>query len=76
MIAGNKAPRCAPLIHLPEQAALLTEKELAELSRLSTAMLRKLRRQGGGPTHVRIGKAIRYPLTDVNLWLDLLRAQI
>lgn len=54
--------------------ALLTEKEVAGLARLSTAMLQKLRREGGGPAFVRIGSAVRYPTAAVSTWIDSLRA--
>lgn len=41
-----------------EFPAALTEQEVASATRLSRAMLQKLRRKGGGPTFVRIGSAI------------------
>lgn len=71
----SNAPERASLIHPPEPAALLTEKELAAMAKLSPAMLQKLRREGGGPAFVRIGSAVRYPVAAVRSWLDALPAQ-
>lgn len=39
----------------------VTEKEAAELLRVSCGLLRKWRNEGGGPRYVRMGRAIRYP---------------
>lgn len=58
----------------PLLAALLTEKELAAISRLSIGMLQKLRREGSGPGFVRIGSAVRYPVANVHAWLHSLTA--
>lgn len=62
------------VIYPPVQAALLTERELAEMSRLSLGMLQKLRREGGGPAFVRIGSAVRYPVVNLHAWLNSLTA--
>lgn len=53
----------------PHTAALLTEKETAAMMRLSPEMLRKLRREGGGPQFVRIGRAIRYRAAELGEWI-------
>lgn len=63
------------LFYPPEPAAFLTEKDLAARSRLSPAMLQKLRREGRGPAFVRIGSAVRYPVAAVTAWFDTLTAQ-
>ena len=65
----------ASLTHPPEPAALLTERELAAMAKLSPAMLQKLRRESRGPAFVRIGSAIRYPVAAVHAWLAALPAQ-
>jgi predicted DNA-binding transcriptional regulator AlpA len=65
----------ASLTYPPAQAALLTEKELAAMAKLSPAMLQKLRRESCGPAFVRIGSAIRYPVAAVYAWLAALPAQ-
>jgi predicted DNA-binding transcriptional regulator AlpA len=72
---SNLAPERASLTHPPESAALLTEKELAVMARLSPAMLQKMRREKCGPSFVRIGSAVRYPVAAVHAWLAALPAQ-
>ena len=59
----------------PEPAAfLMTEREVCTRLRLSPAMIQKMRREGTGPSFVRIGKAIRYPEPAVAGWLSALSA--
>ena len=76
-MAGNltESLQHVSAIHPPAQAALLTEKELAAMAKLSPAMLQKLRRESRGPAFVRIGSAIRYPVAAVHAWLAALPAQ-
>lgn len=66
--------RAASLIH-PQEPAVFTELEMAQATRLSRAMLQKLRRQGAGPAYVRIGSAIRYPAAGLAEWLHSLHAK-
>lgn len=67
-------PSIKSVNHPPERAAsLLTERDVASELRLSPAMLRKLRREGSGPTFIRIGSAIRYPAADLAAWVGDLR---
>ena len=47
----------------------LGEAEAARLVGMSLGHMRSARRDGTGPVHLRIGRAVRYRLTDLNLWL-------
>ena len=53
----------------------LTVTEAAEELRLSTSTLNKLRCYGGGPVYRRFGRAIRYPIVDLEAWADQNRMQ-
>lgn len=55
--------------HETSHPAALTELQAAERISLSRAYLRQLRRVGGGPIYVRIGRAIRYLPSDLDAWL-------
>lgn len=46
----------------------LTTKDAARVLGLHPDTLRRLRREGGGPPFVRIGRAIRYRLDVVDAW--------
>jgi excisionase family DNA binding protein len=48
---------------------LLTQKQGAELLRLSERTLERLRVSGTGPKFIRIGHSIRYRQSDVEAWL-------
>jgi predicted DNA-binding transcriptional regulator AlpA len=47
----------------------ITESELARRAAVSTAVLRKWRREGTGPRFVRLGRCVRYLVADVDTWL-------
>jgi excisionase family DNA binding protein len=49
----------------------LTEREVAELLRLSVATLRAWRHKGKGPRFLRLGRSVRYLPSDVS---DFVRA--
>lgn len=55
----------------PERAdyPLLTEQDAAKRLNVSLALLRKLRREGRGPSHVRIGNLVRYRTDALPSWL-------
>jgi predicted DNA-binding transcriptional regulator AlpA len=53
-----------------EGARAINESELARLANISTAVLRKWRREGKGPRFVKLGRLVRYLVRDVNTWLD------
>jgi len=48
----------------------LTESEAAQRLRVSPATLQRMRGRGDGPSWVRVGGLIRYPLGDLVVWLD------
>jgi len=49
---------------------LLTSNELSEVTGFSTQTLANWRSQGKGPGYKKIGRMIRYPVADVEEWLD------
>jgi len=49
---------------------LLTEIQAAELLNLSTRTLQSWRIKGGGPRFLKLGRAIRYRVADLNEWLE------
>jgi hypothetical protein len=48
----------------------LPEKPAATVLGVSVALLRKWRRTGGGPLYVRLGKLVRYRLSDLQRFVD------
>jgi excisionase family DNA binding protein len=48
----------------------LTPSEAASYLRTSKSTLAKRRMQGSGPPFVRIGRAVRYRLSDLDTWMD------
>jgi excisionase family DNA binding protein len=48
----------------------LTEEETAKLLKIKRFTLSKLRREGKGPSHLRIGGSIRYNIKDVLAWTE------
>ncbi|MBI4968988.1 MAG: helix-turn-helix domain-containing protein [Rhodospirillales bacterium] len=56
---------------LPEnRETLLTENEVAYLTRQSPRTLQALRLRGGGPVYLKLGRLIRYRSGDVRAWLE------
>lgn len=53
-----------------ELEALLTERQVANLTRMSLASVRRWRRLNRGPKYLRLGGAIRYKPQDVLGWLE------
>lgn len=49
---------------------LLTERETAELLRISVQLLRKWRASGTGLKHKKLGKCVRYSLDEVKRYLS------
>ena len=49
---------------------LVSEAELARLLRTHRLTLARNRRDGRGPKYLRLGKHIRYRLSDVQHWLE------
>lgn len=50
---------------------LLNQKELSEILNMSEAWLEMSRFKKSGPPYLKIGRAVRYRLSDVNKWLGL-----
>ena len=48
----------------------LTESETARLLNISLSGLRKWRRKNVGPSYVRLGRLIRYRMSEIQVWLD------
>jgi predicted DNA-binding transcriptional regulator AlpA len=48
---------------------LLTQRQCAEALGLSERTLERFRVSGVGPKFVRMGKSVRYRLSDVEVWL-------
>jgi hypothetical protein len=53
-----------------ENSIAICETELARRANVSTAVLRKWRREGKGPRFLKLGRLIRYLVRDVDAWLE------
>lgn len=49
---------------------LLTPAELADMTGFGTQTLANWRSEGKGPGYKKIGRMIRYPVADVEEWLE------
>ena len=49
---------------------VLTTSELAEYLGVNVQAIYDLRTDGRGPSGIRVGREIRYRISDVRLWLD------
>jgi predicted DNA-binding transcriptional regulator AlpA len=49
---------------------LFSEKQIESSLGLSARWLQKLRYTGGGPTYLKLGRAVRYRLSDVEDYLE------
>lgn len=49
---------------------LLTTDEAAAYLRLHPFTLRNWRTRGGGPRAVKVGRSVRYRLSDIEAWLE------
>ncbi len=54
---------------------IVTVQQAADYLSLSTATLNKWRCQGGGPAYIKLGRAVRYRLDDLQLFLEKSRMQ-
>lgn len=52
-----------------DEARLIMEGEAADLLALSAKTLRNWRLSGYGPPHLKIGRLVRYRLSDLKAWL-------
>lgn len=57
---------------MPGQQApqLLRESDVAERWNLSERCLQAWRLRGDGPPYLKLGRAVRYRLSDLDLWLE------
>lgn len=59
---------------VPRTLVLLTEKDAGRLLALSHRTLQKWRAQGVGPTFMKFGRTIRYPIAELVAWIEQNRA--
>jgi predicted DNA-binding transcriptional regulator AlpA len=52
------------------QFAFLNEKQAARLLSMSHRTLQAWRRIGGGPSFIKLGRAVRYRRRDLTTWID------
>jgi predicted DNA-binding transcriptional regulator AlpA len=50
--------------------ALLTERDVARVTGLSVASVRRWRLLRQGPKYIKIGAAVRYRPEDISIWLE------
>jgi predicted DNA-binding transcriptional regulator AlpA len=63
-------PQIRSPVYLAERELLLTTSELAQVFRLAPATLKDWRcRRGMGPRFIKVGRAVRYRMRDVETWL-------
>lgn len=53
---------------------LVDEVAAAEILQISRRTLQAWRVKGGGPRYVRVGRAVRYSVTDLNSWIEARKA--
>ena len=59
--------------HLPtkdQSVRLMSEQEAADLLCISFRTLQAWRVRGGGPRFCKVGRAVRYRLSDLDVWLE------
>lgn len=57
-------------VQTPSDSHCLNERDLSMTLKVSIALLRKWRRQGGGPPFLKFGRAVRYQALDLKTWLE------
>lgn len=50
------------------RSAFATPEQLAEWLQVPVERLRKLRKTGGGPKYIKVGRSVRYAWSDVHAW--------
>lgn len=74
--AEGQQPKPSTAVSPATFNTLLNEKQTAEYLNVSLSFLRRRRSQGcpdgctPGPRYLKLGKSIRYRLTDLDTWLD------
>lgn len=56
-----------------ETSSLLREDATAQYLTVAVPTLRKWRTQGGGPVFLKLGRAVRYDVADLDAWLTARR---
>ena len=56
-----------------KQKQILKEKEAAPYTGMSRMYLRIARMRGDGPPYLKIGRAVRYDIRDLDAWLQTKR---
>jgi len=51
----------------------INEREVSRITGLALQTLRNYRSKGTGPAYCKIGRSVRYPLTDLIRWLESFR---
>jgi len=62
-------PACRPVKPPAQAEALLDEKQAARILGVTPRALQAWRHRGGGPDFCRLGRRIRYRLTDIKVWI-------
>lgn len=57
------------MTHIHPRETLYTEHDVARVTRMSVASVRRWRLLRRGPTYIKIGAAVRYRPADVEAWL-------
>jgi len=57
------------MVNLSQLQALLNERQVAAITGMSLASVRRWRRLKRGPRYLKIGGAVRYPPEDLSAWL-------
>ncbi|MFC6199762.1 helix-turn-helix domain-containing protein [Ponticaulis profundi] len=55
---------------------MLTTREAAEITNVSTQFLEKMRYDGSGPSYMKFGRAVRYPFADLLAWFERSRVGV
>ncbi len=53
-----------------DEETLLTEEEVSQMTKLSLSTLRAHRQKGKGLPYVKIGKAVRYRMSDILEYIE------
>jgi predicted DNA-binding transcriptional regulator AlpA len=69
VIASQAMTPDPPTIEDRNMQPLLTQRQCAEALALSERTLERFRVSGVGPKFVRMGKSVRYRLSDVEAWI-------
>jgi predicted DNA-binding transcriptional regulator AlpA len=56
-------------VNAVEELEVMSEQTLEKILKLRPGALRRMRREGRGPTYCRVGRLIRYRRSAVEAWL-------